>query len=199
LRARYVAAGSDLAGEDQPALGGSPSYEESLEEALRTLQERHPELAEQLEQASGIGGSRAEIIGELRQILARETPDRRKAVVDEYGRILNELHAAQAGHALGETRRLMDALARFSIAPWAEGWAYYTGPDRFENWVGVALTALLLSLGAPFWFNMLRSLANLRDQMQPVARKNGEQPKETHGAGGGGGASEHRRDATSGH
>ncbi len=33
---------------------------------------------------------------------------------------------------------------------------------RFRYFLGVALTAILLSFGAPFWFNALKSLANLR-------------------------------------
>ena len=33
------------------------------------------------------------------------------------------------------------------------------GPD---HWVGVLLTALLLSLGAPFWYNLLHRAASLR-------------------------------------
>ena len=30
------------------------------------------------------------------------------------------------------------------------------------NWMGVAVGALLLTLGAPFWFNVLRDLLKLR-------------------------------------
>jgi hypothetical protein len=33
---------------------------------------------------------------------------------------------------------------------------------RLRYLLGVALTAILLSFGAPFWFNALKSLANLR-------------------------------------
>ena len=40
---------------------------------------------------------------------------------------------------------------------WWQGFAW-----RFRYFLGVALTAVLLSFGAPFWFNALKSLANLR-------------------------------------
>jgi hypothetical protein len=46
---------------------------------------------------------------------------------------------------------------RASSDDWWQAFAW-----RFRYLLGVALTAILLSFGAPFWFNALKSLANLR-------------------------------------
>jgi hypothetical protein len=37
-----------------------------------------------------------------------------------------------------------------------------TGPTQKPGWIGAIVTGLLLTLGAPFWFNTLSSLSNLR-------------------------------------
>lgn len=45
---------------------------------------------------------------------------------------------------------------------------------KFLNWdniVGIAITVLLLTLGAPFWFNMLKNLVNLRDALKQKSDK----------------------------
>ena len=47
------------------------------------------------------------------------------------------------------------------IAQPLPGWNAYPG-DQGLHLVGVLMTGLFLSLGAPFWFNALRQLANLR-------------------------------------
>jgi len=68
---------------------------------------------------------------------------------------------------LGELRASTGAIdqhlraATFELIPSPyPGWTkYYKEPRHL---VGTVMTALLLSLGAPFWFNVLRQLANLR-------------------------------------
>ncbi|KPJ51491.1 MAG: hypothetical protein AMJ38_00360 [Dehalococcoidia bacterium DG_22] len=196
LRARYATAAETLVREGELAVEGALSYQDVSEEALRVLQERHPELAAQFEQAGGIGENRADIVAELDLILAEDLPQKRDPLVEEYEQLLTTLHATHAGESLQEARRLVNALARFNITPWAEGWAYYTGPDGFENWIGVILTTILLTLGAPFWFNTLRSLVNLRDQLQPESKKGGRQNGDASGAQGGQGTNGRRADTS---
>ena len=56
--------------------------------------------------------------------------------------------------------------AGFSLLPtsdtgrWAVGW--WPRQISFGHWLGMTFSVLLLSLGAPFWFNTLKSLASLR-------------------------------------
>ena len=192
LRARYVTAAESLAREGKLAGDGARPYQDVSEEALLILQEKHPQLEAELEQVAGIGENRAAIVAELDLILAEDHPQDRKAIVEEYERLLTELHATHAGESLQEAKRLMESLAQFNITPWAEGWVYYTGPDGFENWIGVILTTILLTLGAPFWFNTLRSLVNLRDQLQPEKKTDNGQDGNTSGTGGTQGTSRRR-------
>ncbi|MDH3336784.1 MAG: hypothetical protein OER22_06920 [Gammaproteobacteria bacterium] len=78
-----------------------------------------------------------------------------------------------------------DPVAYFQIAPWREEWKFYYEPGdgqrgsqplrttaregfdfrhvQYSNIIGVLITVVLLSMGAPFWFDMLKKVANLRD------------------------------------
>lgn len=164
LRARYVTAAERLLDEATTTMTSIRAYEDVSPEALRRLQERHPDLAEQIEQAAGVGSSRADIVSELSDIFAADLPAKREAIVQEYQLLLDQLFAGSARTALEQARRLTSELRRFDITPWAQGWAYYR---TFDHWVGVIITAILLTLGAPFWFDRLRKLATLKDQLQP--------------------------------
>ena len=63
----------------------------------------------------------------------------------------------------------------FQLQPWSESWGFYYEKDaptdawyagfQGKNIVGVLMTVLLLSLGAPFWFDMLKSVVSLRDTL----------------------------------
>ena len=37
--------------------------------------------------------------------------------------------------------------------------------DSLYNWLGIIFSAILISLGAPFWFNRLRDVVSLRDKL----------------------------------
>ena len=42
------------------------------------------------------------------------------------------------------------------------------------HWLGWLLTAMAVSLGAPFWFQMLQKLSGLRDALSPEEKPNGK-------------------------
>jgi len=46
--------------------------------------------------------------------------------------------------------------------PWSAEWAIATGALG-EHWMGWLLTAIAVSLGAPFWFDLLKKLINIRN------------------------------------
>jgi hypothetical protein len=79
-------------------------------------------------------------------------------------------------------RRYLGFLARYGVITvprssdeWVRGWATV-------NWVGVLVTGLLLSLGAPFWYNSLGHLLQLRSAL---AAKDDQQRAERQGTDGG--------------
>jgi hypothetical protein len=40
---------------------------------------------------------------------------------------------------------------------------------KFLNWIGFLITAFAISLGAPFWFDLLSKLMRVRTSLQPAA------------------------------
>lgn len=60
----------------------------------------------------------------------------------------------------------------FKITPHA--WkAYYfsLNIESLTHWLGVIFSSILVSLGAPFWFNRLKDMASLRDQLSKIQNK----------------------------
>ena len=47
----------------------------------------------------------------------------------------------------------------------------------FYKFIGLAMTALLISLGAPFWFDLLNKLVNLRAAGKPPEPSTPEKPQ----------------------
>lgn len=166
--ARYRAtadAASTQVYKDAPALmAASTNYQNVAEMALAELAERHPEHVGQLERASGIGESRGDIVAELSDALAPLTAYERDRMVAEYEKLLAGLHekaAKASGEQIGE---LTDRLSAYDIVPWPKNWEYFT---CWKNVIGVLITAIFLSFGAPFWYERLRELIQLRDALKP--------------------------------
>ncbi len=54
----------------------------------------------------------------------------------------------------------------FKITP--DQWPKYYKPTSVNsifNWLGIIFSTILISLGAPFWFNRLKDMASLRDKL----------------------------------
>ena len=49
---------------------------------------------------------------------------------------------------------------------------YYLSLDvsSLYNWLGIIFSAILISLGAPFWFNRLRDVVSLRDKLSSIKK-----------------------------
>lgn len=73
------------------------------------------------------------------------------------------------------------ALSRINISPMQYGWSFYTDTNKAPaNIVGVLVTAVLLALGAPFWYSALETAVRWRDPFAPPKEKpdKNEQPAE---------------------
>jgi hypothetical protein len=157
-------------------------YESAAATALEQLAGRHPELRGRIEQASGVGTNKAFIVEELR--LALEGVDQQQKLVEEYGTLLDEAAASEAETV---ARDALGSLAAYDIGLWPGGSGFYfkqparaidnTAPGErrqagfvpgaadWQNIIGVLITAILLTLGAPFWFDRLRDIVGLRDRL----------------------------------
>ncbi|HUU17713.1 MAG TPA: hypothetical protein VMW72_11225 [Sedimentisphaerales bacterium] len=141
-------------------------YEDVSAKALEQLQENHPDLQETLEEVSGIGNAKNDILDELSVVL--EDNPRRQELVVEYESILDKLHREgyeQAGKMIEES---IGTLALFDIAAFSHGAGFYW---NIQNLLGILMTIVLISLGAPFWFSTLRRLVALRDVLAPEQDK----------------------------
>jgi hypothetical protein len=132
-------------------------------EALRAVQAAAPELAgaqippNLITRAQGEAWLR-EKLGQSQQLGPR---------VEAFSRSFQEQSMKLLGDRLGpQLSGLWQDLDRSKLeivpSPFPFRWDYW---NQKRHLVGVLLTALLLSLGAPFWFNILRRLANLRPML----------------------------------
>jgi hypothetical protein len=141
-----------------------PNYENAAEEALQALQSHYPDQRERIEEASGVGVSREFIVAELALVL--EGVPQRAEILNRYEELLNEAAVRQIEKASAEAERTLHRLAQFDIRVWPdENFYYYREQIQWKAIIGVLFTAILLSLGAPFWYERLRDAVRLRDML----------------------------------
>lgn len=88
--------------------------------------------------------------------------------VDRFARSVNALNSAQAAGstqspgATDLTKKLQDQAKALSLAPLDLSWDRATWGDPWQHAFGVLLAWMALSLGAPFWFQILRSAIDMK-------------------------------------
>jgi hypothetical protein len=139
----------------------------------------HPVASQVLQAVKEIiGKPAADLIGEVpRDLITRAdgenwlesriaAQDQREAVLIAFDRQFDK--ATQ--ELLGELRKSADQIkgrlqqSELTLIPnpFPTGAEFYQSYTSRRHLLGMLITALSLSVGAPFWFNMLRELANLR-------------------------------------
>jgi hypothetical protein len=102
------------------------------------------------------------------------------ALVVEYGEILDSLWIADVASSASMVRDITDDLATLEIIPWSRGCEYYRSHSAI---LGVLTTAIRLSLGAPFGYNVLKTLASLRDPVREKIKADEEQKRKADKSG----------------
>lgn len=72
--------------------------------------------------------------------------------------------------ASGDSQAAWRTLRQLGMEPFSDGSDFYFIDKVGVQWAnvfGTLLTVVLLSFGAPFWFNVLNNIANLRDVLKP--------------------------------
>jgi hypothetical protein len=93
-----------------------------------------------------------------------------------FGRLVQEKSREKFNQARNQFADVTDAFSktRFQLMP-----DPYPGPGEWSwplpHLLGILASAALLSLGAPFWFNVLKSLANLRPMLANEVDKDPKQ------------------------
>ena len=162
FREGAVLAAEELVAKYGPEDLHSMRYEDVSEKALERLQENNADLAEQLEEVSGVGQTLEDILAEM-SLVFEEHP-KRKSVMTDYQSLLQELERENVQRAQQLAQDVSSRLAYFDIVPFSKGSGYYWS---VPNVLGMLMTAVFISLGAPFWFNNLRRLMSLRDFLAP--------------------------------
>jgi hypothetical protein len=143
-------------------------FEQVSPDAIAQFKAKHPELHETLDPLSGVGTNRAALEDELRLVLATKGKPEVEKLVAEYGAMVDELHRKAASAKLADAGKQVDRLALYDIVIWPHDWRFFISGT---NALGVLVSAVLISLGAPFWFNTLKNLLNLRDALKPRDQK----------------------------
>lgn len=106
------------------------------------------------------------------------TPQRRQQLAGIYGQLVVSGLQQKAKDVAGILQK-----TGLDLVPGERSWntfkaspiKFFFGFDGMRNFIGVLLTAGLLALGAPFWYNALKTLTSLRSQ---VSIKSEEQKKD---------------------
>ncbi len=164
-RERLVQMGETL-NEQADSILAAFNYELVGMEALDEMKRQFPQHFEIFDELVATGWDRSELVGEM-EIAVEALPDAEgRSIVARYDQILRDNMDRYAAAAARETRRANDRLSQVGIRFWSEGWDYYfddASSPRLGNWLGTLMTAILLSLGAPFWFEQLKNATQLRD------------------------------------
>jgi hypothetical protein len=150
------------------------SSDDILEESIVRLSKLFPQYTELFAQVSGDRESKQIMMDEMRNVMGN-IADKDK-VLAEYSSIIDSESAGAAATAYEHTSQLLDQLNTFGVAPRLDNFKYYAQRQsgkasaltvQWGHVFGVLITGILLSLGAPFWFQQLKNLSSLRDAMNP--------------------------------
>jgi len=187
VRDKLVAQTDAVLGQGEKLLGASPTV---LADALASWKASLPPATKPAIDAANLNVLPADTRGSLRQRVEAalaSLPDR-TAAADALAQfdaaIDSSVHAAlqteSAGYqqVKGDLDKTGVILFPQGNGRWGTGWL---GPLWSEHTLGMLFSVLLLSLGAPFWFNTLKSLASLRST---VAGNIGEEDEAAQKQGG---------------
>ena len=173
LRARLVASADALAKKADETLAPPAAVAAALYvQAMTQLIAEHPaELGALGEPAgfSNLAGAREWLTVRLQ---ARGIEDR-QTWIEKYEALVSQ---ATLRTSLDDLRTTLKDKLKFQLIPdpYPQPFYNYWTPNWLHFW-GVVVSAALLSLGAPFWFNMLKTLSNLRPVVANKQQKEQEQ------------------------
>ena len=137
------------------------------EQTYKKLKEVFPDLNEKLKLSEPAKNGKISVSERL-STLPDDNPLKGK-VLAQYDSMLDQQYLAQLRSTLDNYDKYRRSLSRLNIEPWSESWDYYVRGNeiRWRNCVGVLITMILLTFGAPFWFEALSYLIHLRDTLKP--------------------------------
>lgn len=169
FRNRLMAEAVNLTDEQGDKLDLTVEYQDISEQALLKLEKEYPTFKEKLEEVSGTGDDKAALKEELKIVIEDEGTDKERAdILNSYNKILDELYEENREKSIERVQEITSRLGRINIIPWQYGDRFYLkdGALQWGNIIGVLFTAILLSFGAPFWYERLKEALRLRDMLK---------------------------------
>lgn len=177
LRAQTIAAAPAVLDTASRQSRTRESYDDIDATAIAKLAANHPDLRSVLHDLDTGVTYPEELSEQLADFI--EDSNERGDIVEEFEGYLIAGLEQQRETALSNAREAGDQLSLINITPLQHGWRFYTDkPVRAQNIIGVLVTAILLMLGAPFWYDTLKNAVAWRDlfSMRPP-----DTPKSTDG------------------
>ena len=177
-REGIVQSADEIVQKSEQIMANQGKYGDVAKDAIQELEEKYSTNSTYesvLAKVNGFGSSRSDILRELKEVLQRYPGDHSK-VIQDYEDILDKRYRQLYGATIDDIRSIDKDLAAFGISGWSGGWEFYSGSGGFGNVIGVLFTAILMSFGAPFWFERLRELINLQNAL---GSRNKRKPKKS--------------------
>jgi hypothetical protein len=156
-------------GLDEPQ--AKPDFAELSAQALGSLARAVPTVRADLERVGGQAvdwdDARAEI-----DLVFEDHPERER-VLTEYDRIVTQIESAQRAQGKELAQATLDRMALLNIEFWRSGSEFYVKKKSIQwgNIIGVLFTGILLTFGAPFWYERLRDLRVLQNALKPKEKE----------------------------
>ena len=166
----------------------APDSATNKEIVAELRREKHPEIGAKLDQ-SPTYGTLADVDSWIRSQLA-DTPNSDKIVTD-YNQLFFQKKLGSSSKDLAEVNKGLENTGLqllpfpypkvFDDNPHRKWWQIFSGQWSWpkQRLLGILVSAALLSLGAPFWFNILKSLTNLRPLLAREVEKDPTQVPKT--------------------
>lgn len=168
LREAYISQAEELMSNDAD-LRPSFSYPAAAEQAIQQLISDHPSVKELNTLLSADLTSESNVIKGIKRTFASDPEQYQIMKLDYQKAVGTVLQNAEVKYRQ-QWQEQMDqvALLNFKIMP--NGWSYYTDTSDwsafFHNYIGVLISGILISLGAPFWFKNLKTMFDLQERLR---------------------------------
>ncbi|TBR41554.1 hypothetical protein CBF23_009585 [Marinomonas agarivorans] len=171
LREAYISQAQELMSSDAE-LKPSFSYPAAAEQAIHQLISEHPNATGLTALLDSDLSSETAVMTGIKNAFANDESQYQTLRLDYQKTVGAVLQEAETKYRQ-QWQAQMDqvALLNFKIMP--NGWRYYTDTSNwsvfFHNYIGVLISGVLISLGAPFWFKNLKTMFDLQERLRKRA------------------------------
>ena len=177
FRLKIITAAEDQYKDFESKINVSNVYEDVSREALLKLTEQYkdnPDVQKKLEEVSGSSKDKKSLLEEMEIVFEgfKSGDVDAKAILTSYETGLDNILKEKKQSYLNDLDNYITTFGKFNISFWSKGQDFY---KDFKNIIGVLITAIFLSFGAPFWFKLLKTAIRLKDILSEGIKKEDEE------------------------